>query len=162
VDVATEHHATNFLRFYLLAWLYAGAPSFRINPVLLACAPGELHEGSLLMFGVLLRRLRWPVEYLGQAVSPTSFSAFLEDLTPAAIVFVAMSEEAARALLQWPKDLPKAVASCQPFVYFGGRAFVEHPELIGQMEGEYLGDTLEEGVERLNARLHQAYSLISA
>jgi DNA-binding transcriptional MerR regulator len=97
VDVATEHLATNFLRQYLLTWIRVGPPAYGVNPVVLACAPGELHEGSLLMLAVLLRRLRWPVLYLGQTMPLESFDMFLEDLSPPLVVFVAMGEERAGA-----------------------------------------------------------------
>ncbi len=92
VDVATEHVATNFLRHHLLQWMRTGPPTYPVSPVILACAPGELHEGSLLMLGVLLRRLRWPVSYLGQSIALQDFEAFVDKLQPSAIVFVAMTE----------------------------------------------------------------------
>jgi hypothetical protein len=66
IDVATEHFATNHLRHHLLLWMRMGPPAYHVNPVVLACAPGELHEGSLLMLAVLLQRLRWPVIYLAR------------------------------------------------------------------------------------------------
>jgi hypothetical protein len=158
--VATEHFATNFLRLFLLMWLRIGPPSFDINPVVLACAPGELHEGSLLMLGVLLRRLRWPVLYLGQSMPLSDLPMFVEDLAPPILVFVAMTEETALNLTEWPQWLPKVAESNHPFVCFGGRAFIKHPELIEQVAGSYLGDTLQEGVQTLNANLHRLNPLL--
>ena len=51
IGVATEHFASHYLRARLVLWLRAGPPAYPVSPVVLACAPGELHEGSLLMLG---------------------------------------------------------------------------------------------------------------
>jgi DNA-binding transcriptional MerR regulator len=161
-DVATEHLATNYLRYYLLAWMQVGPPPLATHPVILACAPGELHEGGLLMLGVLLRRLRWPVRYLGQAVPLLHLSSFIEALTPPVVTFVATTEESARALSEWPTWLSKVAESNSPLICFGGRAFVEHPELIEAVQGRYLGNTLQEGIQKLNSILHQLNPFLPA
>ena len=162
VDVATEHLAANHLRNFLLTWMRVGPPAYSTNPVVLACAPGELHEGSLLMLGVLLRRLRWPILYLGQTMPLADLAIFVEDLNPAAVVFVAMTEEPARTLIEWPQWLPEHRDEQQksPQVYFGGLAYVENPKLVTETPGAYLGDSLQEGVQKLNAALHQLYPLL--
>lgn len=160
LDVATEHLATNHLRNFLLMWMRVGPPAYAINPIVLACAPGELHEGSLLMLGVLLRRLRWPVLYLGQTMPLSNLSIFIEDLEPSIVLFVAMTEESARALIEWPHWLPAVAEDNKPLICFGGRAYVEHPSLIERTPGEYLGDTLHEGIHKLNATLHQLNPLL--
>ena len=49
IEVATEHFATNLLRHQLLEWMRTTPPPYQTSPVVLACAPEELHEGSLLM-----------------------------------------------------------------------------------------------------------------
>jgi methanogenic corrinoid protein MtbC1 len=64
ISIATEHFATNYLRQKLQTWMQMAPPEYPVRPVVLACAPGELHEGGLLMLGLLLQRLRWPVVYL--------------------------------------------------------------------------------------------------
>ena len=160
IDIATEHLATNHVRQYLLMWMRVGPPAYAINPVVLACAPGELHEGSLLMLGVLLRRLRWPVLYLGQSMPIDDMANFVEELRPSIIVFVAMTDEPARSLLQWQQNMPTVAAKEHPIVCFGGAAFAHNPALIEQMQGEYLGDTLQEGIHKLNVTLHQLYPLL--
>lgn len=161
-DVATEHLATNHLRYFLSVWMNVGPPSLAINPVVLACAPGELHEGSLLMLGVLLRRLRWPVRYLGQAMPLPALSRFIEEIAPPIVVFAAMTAESAHALAEWPTWLPKAMARHHPLICFGGLPFVEQPELVLQVKGHYLGDTLQEGVQTLDTLLHQLNPLLHA
>jgi MerR family transcriptional regulator, light-induced transcriptional regulator len=155
IDVATEHFATHILRHYLLVWMQMGPPAYQTRPVVLACAPGELHEGSLLMLAVLLRRLRWPVVYLGQSMPLTDLAAFVDELEPSLIVFVAMMEEAAYALTDWPRLLPKVARLERPMVTYGGQAFIEHPELAERVPGILLGKTLKEGVETLDRLLHE-------
>lgn len=160
IDIATEHFATNHLRHQLLMWIQSGPPAYHANPVMLACAPGEFHEGSLLMLAVLLRRLRWPVVYLGQNTPLADLAAFVDDVDAAIIVFVAMTEETARSLAEWTRWMPEIAQSKQPIVGFGGRVFVEQPELVEQVPGVYLGDTLQQGLETLNRLLHELNPLL--
>ena len=160
MDIATEHFATNFLRHELLTWMRTAPPAYHVNPVVLACAPGELHEGSLLMLAVLLRRLRWPVVYMGQTTPLSDLAAFVDDITADVLVFVAMTEETARALVDWPHWLPDAAQKRRPMVTYGGRIFSEQPELTEQMPGVFLGKTLQEGVEKLDRMLHDLNPLL--
>jgi len=151
--VTTEHLATNYLRQQLLAWLRLGPPAYAAKPVVLACAPDELHEGGLLAFGVLLRRLRWPVLYLGQTMPLSDLSNLIVDLVPAVVVFVAMTEETGRALADWPRELSDTALEASPVIGFSGRAFITYPELIEETPGVFLGRTLQEGVEKLDHML---------
>ena len=160
IDVATEHFATNLLRHTLLTWMRTGPPAFHVNPVILACAPGELHEGSLLMLGVLLQRLRWPIVYLGQSVPLSSLAPFVAALEPSVIVFVAMTEETAQALRDWPHHLPQVARTGRPIIGYGGRAFTIDPALVEQTPGVLLGNSLREGIDTLNLLLHELNPLL--
>jgi len=147
ITVATEHLASNYLRQRLLMWMVGGPRPHVTGPVVLACAPGEWHDGSLLMLGVLLRRQGWPVAYLGQNVPFADLADFLRQIHPGAVVLVAMREEPARALADWPKWITQDAG--RSLITFGGRAFVVRPELQGLVQGTYLGDTLQEGMDKL-------------
>jgi methanogenic corrinoid protein MtbC1 len=147
ITVATEHLATNYLRQRLLMWMVTGPAPRPGNPIVLACAPGEWHEGSLLMLGVLLRRQGWPVAYLGQNVPIQDLASFSDEIHPVAVVLVAMCEEPARALAEWPNWIRQESGS--PIIAFGGRAFVVWPELQGTVPGIYLGATLQDGLRNL-------------
>jgi DNA-binding transcriptional MerR regulator len=160
LDVATEHFATHHLRHHLLMWIRTGPPAYQVDPVVLTCAPGELHEGSLLMLAVLLRRLRWPIIYLGQTMPLSDLAAFVHEVDAAAIVFVAMTEETARALADWPHWLTKAAQGKRPVIGYGGRVFSEKPELTEQIPGVFLGKTIQEGVETLDRMLHEFNPLL--
>lgn len=153
LDVAVEHFASNFLHHRMLIWMQTGPPAYHVNSVALACAPGELHEGSLLMLGVLLRRLRWPVIYLGQSLPLTDLASLVQAVRPSIIVFVAMSEITATALADWPHWLATVEESDRPIIAYGGRAFTENPRLAQHIPGLLLGNTLQEGVALLNQTL---------
>lgn len=149
-DVATEHFASNFLRHQLLTWMRTNPPPFHVRPIVLACAPEELHEGSLLMLGVLLRRLRWPVVFLGQSLPLPDLAGLTEHVKPALIVFAAMGEAAALALSEWPQWLAHAAETNLPIIGYGGRAFVEDADLAEHVPGVLLGSTLDEGFQRIH------------
>jgi DNA-binding transcriptional MerR regulator len=150
ITTATEHFATHYLRHQLLMWMHTSPPAYQVKPAVLACAPNELHEGSLLMLGVLLRRLRWPIIYLGQSMPLPDLGVFIEQVDPSIIVFVAMIEENARALAEWPQWLSPIPEEIRPIITYGGRAFIEHPYLVTMVPGTLLGTTVREGVESLD------------
>lgn len=149
ISVATEHMATNYLRHHLLMWMLSGPPPQPVPPVVMACAPNEWHEGSLLILGALLRRRRWPVAYLGQAVPLSDLANFVRDIKPSLVVVVAMTEESTGELIDWPNWLPEAAETGRPPIGYGGRIFTLQPEWRQRMQGIFLGETLELGVENI-------------
>ena len=155
ITVADEHMATHYLRHRLIIWMFTGPPVYRVNPVILACAPGEWHEGSLLMMGVLLRRRRWPVTYLGQSLPLEDLAEYVKATHPSAVVVVAMSEESAEALSAWPTYLPEVAKKGEPPFGFGGQIFSQEPEWRERVQGIFLGESLTEGVERLDELLRE-------
>lgn len=149
ISVSTEHLTTNYLRQRLLMWMI-NSPLPQAQPtIVLACAPDEWHEGSLLIFGALLRRRRWPVAYLGQAVPLADLASFVKEIRPQAVVLVAMTEETVVGLVEWPQVLPDIAQGGRPFVCYGGRVFVRSPEWQERVPGIYLGDTFLQGLEKL-------------
>ena len=159
ISVATEHLATNFLRQHLLVWMMTGPAAYdRVQPTVLSCAPDEWHEGSLLIMSVLLRRRRWPVAYLGQAVPLPDLAALAHQIHAPAIVLVAMVERTAQNLMDWPHFFPEAKETGRPVIAFGGPIFSEKPEWREKVPGVYLGESLREGIEKLDALLHTMFS----
>lgn len=151
ITVATEHLASNYLRHRLLMWMVTGPPPRPVNPIVLACAPGEWHEGSLLMLGVLLRRKGWPAAYLGQNVPFPDLADFVEQIHPPLVVLVAMREDTARNLAEWPQWIRQTLG--RPKIAYGGRAFVVRPELQAATPGYFLGETIQGGLARLDSLL---------
>lgn len=146
MNVAAEHLTTNYLRQRLLMWMLSGPPPRQTPPIVLACAPGEWHEGSLLIVGALLRRRRWPVAYLGQAVPLSDLAVFVREIKPSGVILVAMLEETAAELVEWPQYLPEAALKGKPPVGYGGRVYTRSPEWRLRMPGNYLGDNFQEGI----------------
>jgi DNA-binding transcriptional MerR regulator len=63
-SVAAEHFASNLLHGRLMS--FARGWGHGIGPrAVLACAPGDQHDLALLVFGIVLHRNGWRVEYLG-------------------------------------------------------------------------------------------------
>jgi DNA-binding transcriptional MerR regulator len=153
ISIGTEHLATSYLRQRLLAWLRSGPPAFAVPETVLACAPEEYHEGSLMIVGALLRRRRWPVAYLGQSIPLPDLARFVRETSPLAVVLVAMTEEPAQALAEWPKWLPEAAEKRRPVIAYGGRIFNESPEWRAQVPGLFMGATITEGVQTLERTL---------
>ncbi len=156
ISVAVEHLATNYLRQRLLMWMVSGPPSRSIPPIVLACAPNEWHEGSLLILGALLRRRRWPVAYLGQAMPLPDLATFVRDLRPSMVIAIAMTEAAAAELSDWPHWLPEIAQTGKPPFGYGGRIFTIQPDWRMRIAGNYLGDTLAEGLNVIERLLTQA------
>lgn len=147
MSVASEHLASAHLRHHLLLWMMT-SPAPRAAPaIILACPPGEWHEGGLLILGVLLRRQGIPVSYLGQNVPFADLAIFTQRIQPAGIVLSASQRETALTLADWTRSI--AQQEGKPWVAFGGHAFIAHPELQTATPGIYLGDRLHESAARL-------------
>ena len=91
-SVAQEHFASNVLRGRLLGlargWGQGGGPR-----ALLACAPGELHDLALIIFGLALRARGWRVTYLGPDTPLATLADAAATLGPDLIVVTATSVE---------------------------------------------------------------------
>ncbi len=152
ISIGTEHFGTNYLRQRLLMWMLSGPPAHKVAPIVLVCAPGEWHEGSLLIMGALLRRRRWPVAYLGQSVPLPDLATFVREIKPSIVMMVAMTESSATELVEWPAWIPEIAEKGKPVMAYGGRIFVEQPVWRAKMPGIYLGSNFEDGlntIERL-------------
>lgn len=155
INIATEHLTTNYLRQKLLAWMLGGPTPRSTKPIVMSCAPDEWHEGSLLVLGALLRRRRWPVAYLGQALPLPDLATFIDQIKPNLLVLVAMTEKSAEHLTDWPRYLPQAAEDNHPIIGYGGRVFMVQPEWRLKVPGMYLGNSFEDGVSTIERLLIQ-------
>ena len=151
ISITEEHLITNYLRHRLLMWMNTGPRPKSNAPIMLACAPGEWHEGSLLMLGVLLSRQGWPLIYLGQNINLKDMATYIQKKDPLAVVLIAMRSETAIELLDWPKWVHQD--SGRPIMAYGGKAFNDDPSLFKKVPGIYLGSSIQAGVDRLNSLL---------
>jgi len=101
----------------------------------------------------LLRRRGWSVIYLGPSMPLEDVAKMASESGAPIIVFVAMTEEPARALLQWPRFFPHAARAGRPVIGFGGRIFTEDPTWRKQTPGWFLGASLREGFATLETIL---------
>ena len=112
-SIAQEHFASNLLRGRLLGrargWGRGSGPT-----TLLACAPGELHDLPLIVFGLVLAGHGWAIAYLG----PDTPAATLRDASarvePDLVVVSASATERLRAaeteLTELARVVPLALA----------------------------------------------------
>jgi hypothetical protein len=107
-----------------------------------------------------MRRRRWPVAYLGQTVPLGDLAKLVAEVRPPALVLVASTASAARTLVEWPRYLPGVLEAKRPIVAFGGKIFSDQSEWRATVPGVFLGETLQEGVERLETLLRDATSLV--
>ena len=91
-SVAQEHFASFVLRGRLLA--LARGWDRGVGPrALLACTPGEQHELGLLVFGLALRQHGWRITFLGADTPVDTLMSAAQDLSPAAVVLIALTPE---------------------------------------------------------------------
>jgi DNA-binding transcriptional MerR regulator len=87
IEVSQEHFASNLIRERLLAlarlWGRGAGPL-----ALLACAPGEQHDISLIIFGLLLRSYGWRVLFLGANTPLWTLEDTAKSTAPDVIVLV--------------------------------------------------------------------------
>jgi MerR family transcriptional regulator, light-induced transcriptional regulator len=89
-SVAQEHFATSLIQGRLLA--LARGWDRGVGPrALLACAPDELHELGLLIFGLTLRQYGWRITFLGADTPVETLRSAAHQLAPVAVVLIAMS-----------------------------------------------------------------------
>jgi MerR family transcriptional regulator, light-induced transcriptional regulator len=131
-SVAQEHFASIVLRGRLLAlargWDRGGGPR-----ALLACAPGELHELGLILFGLALRGQGWRITYLGADTPLETLAGATRALSPDAVVIAALAPE---RLQQIPSELAELARETRLFLAGSGA----RPELA-----EATGSALLEG-----------------
>jgi DNA-binding transcriptional MerR regulator len=111
--VNQEHFASNLIRGRLIAlarlWGRGGGPL-----ALLACAPGERHDISLLAFGLVLRSHGWRILFLGADTPLSTLAEAVETTRPALTVvtsFDAALLEAEAAALRRLSELGPLVLS---------------------------------------------------
>jgi methanogenic corrinoid protein MtbC1 len=91
-SVAQEHFASNVLRGRL-AGLAQGWGSGHGPRAVLACPPGELHDLALMVFGIVLSRNGWRINYLGMSTPLEELTRTAEETHPDLIVLAATLPE---------------------------------------------------------------------
>jgi len=112
-SVAQEHFASNILRGRLIGlargWGEGAGPR-----AVLACAPGELHDLPLIIFGLALAGRGWTITYLGPDTPIATIQVTLADPKPRLVVISAMTRPRLRGaqsqLTELVRQVPVALA----------------------------------------------------
>ena len=106
--MAQEHFASNLLRGRLLGlargWAEASGPR-----AVLACAPGELHDLPLIIFGLALAARGWAITYLGPDTPISTIDEIVDGREQALVVISAMTAERFRAVQVEVTELAKGL-----------------------------------------------------
>jgi len=112
-SIAQEHFASNVIRGRL-AGLARGWGNGHGPRALLACAPGELHDLALMIFGIVLNRTGWRIEYLGADTPVEELTRTVEASQPDLVVLAATRtptfEALAAQLTELARRAPLALA----------------------------------------------------
>jgi DNA-binding transcriptional MerR regulator len=113
-EISQEHFASNLIRARLLSlarlWSRGGGPL-----ALLACAPGEAHDISLLAFGLLLRSHGWRILFLGADTPTPTLTQTAKTTRPALTVLTSFDP----ALLEAEAPALRRLAKIAPLVLSG-------------------------------------------
>jgi MerR family transcriptional regulator, light-induced transcriptional regulator len=114
LGISQEHFASNLIRGRLLSlarlWGRGGGPL-----ALLACAPGEAHDISLLAFGLLLRSHGWRILFLGADTPIATFAQTAKTTRPDIAVLTSFDP----ALLEAEATPLRRLARTVPLVFSG-------------------------------------------
>jgi DNA-binding transcriptional MerR regulator len=144
-SVAQEHFASVVLRGRLLAmargWDRGSGPR-----ALLACAPGEMHDLGLILFGLALRAQGWRITYFGPDTPLDTLQAVVADLEPDAVVLAALDPDLLGARRGQLSDL----AADAPLFLAGAGATQEITAAVGAKA--LRGDPVNAAAELASAR----------
>ena len=109
LGISQEHFASNLIRARLLSlarlWGRGGGPV-----ALLACAPGEHHDISLLAFGLILRSHGWRILFLGADTPIATIAEAAQSTRPALTVLASFDparlEAESSAIRRLAKQIP--------------------------------------------------------
>jgi DNA-binding transcriptional MerR regulator len=116
LTVAQEHFASNLLRGRLLG-VARGWGRGSGSVALLACAPGEMHDLPLVLFGIALRAAGWRIVFLGADTPIATIERAADTIAAAAVVFATTVPDPLLAVETEVADLATRVP-----VAIGGRA----------------------------------------
>jgi methanogenic corrinoid protein MtbC1 len=91
-SIAQEHFASNVIRGRL-AGLARGWGSGHGPRAVLACPPGEQHDIGLMIFGIVLNRNGWRIDYLGASTPVEELERSVEAMDPDLVVLAATLPE---------------------------------------------------------------------
>jgi methanogenic corrinoid protein MtbC1 len=143
ISIAQEHFASNVIRGRLsgLARGWGDGPGPR---ALLACPPDELHDLPLLIFGIVLNRMGWRIDYFGPSTPVAELARAAVRARPDLIVVAATTPARFTGILGELSEL----AAVAPLAVAGAGADRQMAEEIGarQLTGDPVTAAREEAL----------------
>ncbi|HEX8991083.1 MAG TPA: cobalamin-dependent protein [Anaerolineales bacterium] len=150
-SVQQEHFLSALTTRRLDALISASPPPVLPQALVLACAQGESHSLPILYLNLLLRRRGHKVVFLGADV-PIERIAETAQAVKAALVVLSAEQLVTAATL---RDEAVLLAKRRVPVAYGGRIFVQEPDLQKQITGTYLGDEIGTAATRIEGLLQE-------
>jgi methylmalonyl-CoA mutase cobalamin-binding subunit len=117
----------------------------RLGTLLVGCPSGELHSFPALLLTLMLRRMGWSVTYLGANIPLMEMVQTAAAIQPALIILAAQRLNAAAELRAVAEVFQRSGLA----LAYGGRIFNTNLQLRGQIPAYFLGETLEESIDRI-------------
>lgn len=152
VSLSAYNYAITTLRSQIIAMVNATAMSASGPKALLCCVPDDRHEMGLLLLALNLRRRGFLVVNLGPNSRADELHQVIEAIRPEIVCVSAATQPAAKKLKHLGEHCVQrnvvsvAVHSHKPVFTFGGVAFTQTPELVSDIPGIYLGNTIDHAV----------------
>ncbi len=147
VGVGAEHFASSFVMRKFAALFNLSQPQRGRGPIVAACVEGELHEIGLLLTSLFLSRRGFKIIYLGANMPLDDLLSVVRNVQPPLVLLSATAEARLEHLTE------AAAALRGTMVGYGGRMFLQRPELRERVEGVYLGNDAREAMERVEGML---------
>jgi DNA-binding transcriptional MerR regulator len=125
-SITQEHFASNVIRGRL-AGLARGWGSGHGPRAVLACPPGELHDMGLMIFGIVLNRHGWRIDYFGMSTPVEDLERSVEATRPDLVVLAATRPE----ILEPLRPQLAALARRAPLALAGAGATLEIASAVG-------------------------------
>ena len=144
-SIAQEHFASNIIRGRL-AGLARGWGGGHGPRAVLACPPGEQHDMALMIFGILLNRSGWRIDYLGTSTPVEELERTVEAVRPDLVVLAATLPEALEPL----RPKLTRVARLAPLALAGAGATPQLASAVGArlMAGNLVTEAQQAGWSR--------------
>lgn len=147
--VQQEHFASALANRRLNALIAAAPSPSRPSRILVACPPGEDHVFSPLLITLFLRQHGYNVVYLGANVPLEQLEGTIKKTKPQLVVMTAFLLHTAASLFEVAQDLH----SLNVRLAYGGPIFNRHEDLRTLIPGFYLGESLDNVVNNIEAIL---------
>jgi methanogenic corrinoid protein MtbC1 len=155
LSVTTEHVSSNLIRSHVAQLVRISPSPLRDERLMVACAPGELHDIGALMLALFLRRRGFDVIYGGANIEGDSFIADILRINPDAVCLSASTPQTAHNLRNIFETLK---ADYSGILAYGGRAFNENEQLRNAISGTYLGPDGVSATDNLEAAFRSRHT----